>query len=318
MGFRNPVALLSLLAVPLAAGAYVLAERRRRRSAVRFAAADMLEALVRRPGWRRWVPPAALLLALLLAGVALGGPTATIRVPRKQATMILTLDVSRSMQATDVRPNRLSAAKASADKLVSSLPKQMRAGLVAFASSAQVIATPTRDRERVREAVQSLRLEDGTAIGEGILASLEALQQTVSGRRTTGDSKRSPAAIVLLSDGATTVGVDSETAAAEAARANIPIYTVAFGTEDATITVQGVRVPVGVDESELRSISEATGGKFFRALDGEALTRIFDSIGSRLGFEKQKTNLAPWFSGAAGLLGLLAVGLSLVWFGRIA
>ncbi|MCC7078700.1 MAG: VWA domain-containing protein [Acidimicrobiia bacterium] len=313
MGFADPVMLFALLAVPLVALGLWLATQRRHRSAVRFAAADLLDDVAPRPGWRRWVPAGLLVLAVVLGALALGRPGMKTKLPKEQATLIMALDVSISMKATDVEPNRLGAMKAAADQALSNMPEGMRVGVVSFAGSARPVEWPTRDHETVIEAIDSLRLEKGTAIGDGIVTSLDVLKEDGS-LEDAGDAS----AILLMSDGDNQLGTPVEEAAAQAAELGIPVYTVAFGTQSTTIDFEGTRVPVVVNEAQLESIADATGGKYFRALDEGSLERIFRDVGSQVGLEEQVVDLTVWFAVAALVCLLAGIVASLVWFGRIA
>lgn len=313
MGFADPVMLFGLLAVPLVALGLWLATRRRHRSAVRFAAADLLDDVAPRPGWRRWVPAGLLILAVLSGALALGRPGMKTKLPKEQATLIMALDVSISMKATDVEPNRLGAMKAAADQALSNMPEGMRVGVVSFAGSARPVEWPTRDHETVIEAIDSLRLEKGTAIGDGIVTSLDVLKEDGS-LEDAGDAS----AILLMSDGDNQLGTPVEEAAAQAAELGIPVYTVAFGTQSTTIDFEGTRVPVVVNEAQLESIADATGGQYFRALDEGSLERIFRDVGSQVGLEEQVVDLTLWFAVAALVCLLAGIVASLVWFGRIA
>lgn len=332
MGFHQPLWLLTLPATALVALALVWALRRRNRSAVRFAAADMLDGLVPKVGARKWVPPAALIAAMVLAGVALAGPYVNTTQPKEQATIVLAIDVSNSMMAKDVSPDRITAAKNAARDLINTMPKQVKVGVVAFAGTAQVLAVPTRDHQRVVAALSSLRLQNETAIGEGIEAGIDALRATASpggsspggssGGESSDPTSSDPGdhsqAIVLLSDGQTTTGVPSQSAATEAKQAGVPVFTVAFGTNHGEVEIDGQVIPVQVDENELRSIAQTTGGDFFRADDAGSLDRIFSSIGSRLGSEEVQQNLWVVFAVLAGLALVASVVLSIWWFGRLA
>lgn len=324
MGFHQPLWLLTLLAVAPLALLLVWALRRRNRTAVRFAAADMLDGLVPRVGVRKWIPPAGLVAALVLAAVALAGPFMTTTQPKEQATIVLAIDVSNSMMAKDVSPDRITAAKNAARDLVKGVPNQMKVGVVAFAGTAQVLTVPTRDHERAIAAVDTLRLQNETAIGEGIDAGLDALSATGGGdgggegAGAVADAADHSQAIVLLSDGQTTSGTPSQVAAARAQQAGVPVFTVAFGTDHGEVEIDGQVIPVQVDENELRTIAQMTGGDFFRANDAGALDRIFSSIGSRLGTEEVQQDLWVVFAVLAALALVAALVLSIGWFGRLA
>jgi len=313
VGFRQPIWLLTLLAVPAIAVLLWAATRVRTRNAVRFAAADMLEGLAPRAGFRKWVPPACLVAAVALGAIAAAGPFRNTTRAKEQATIVLTLDTSLSMMADDVDPTRFAAAKSAATDVIEHTPPQMKVGVVSFAGTAQVVAPPTRDKDRAVQAINALRLQESTAIGEGIMASLDALN---SG----GDiaDAGSAKAILLLSDGETEEGIPSDRAAAEAKRYGVPVYTVAVGRDTTTIEVDGQTAEVHVDEAELRKIAEMTGGQFFRVLDADSLNKVFESIGSRLGVEEVEQSLVPLFVALAAVALVASIALSMVWFGRLA
>lgn len=313
MGFADPIMLLGLIAVPVVALALWFAMSRRSRSAVRFAAADLLDGIAPRGGWRRWVPPVLLILAVGLGALAMAQPGVKTKLPREQATLIMALDVSISMKATDVEPNRFGAMKSAAEEALTNLPEGMRVGVVSFAGSSRLVEWPTRDHQLAIDAIQSLRLEKGTAIGDGIVTSLDALEED-GAVESAGDAS----AILLMSDGDNQLGTPVEEAAARAAELGIPVYSVAFGTQSTTIDFEGTRVPVVVNEEQLRGIAEATGGEYFRALDGQSLQKIFAEVGSQVGLEETVVDLTLWFAIAAAVFLLAAIVTSLVWFGRIA
>jgi Ca-activated chloride channel family protein len=310
VGFSSPLILAALVAVPLLGAGIWLAQKRRARSAVRFAAADMLEGLMPKRDGRRWLPPALLLVAAALGVVAAAGPTADVEIPREQATLVITLDVSLSMKATDVKPDRLSAAKKAAEAAVTKLPSEMRAGVVAFAGTAQVVQAPTRDREATVASIDGLQLAPYTAIGDGLLTSLDAINAV-------DPTRQKASAVVLMSDGENTTGVDPSYAAERAKELGVPVFTVAFGRQGATIEVDGQRIPVDPNVGQLRAIADATGGKFFESFDSASFERIISEVGSRIGLERSKVSLTPWFVGAAIILALVALGLSLWWYGRL-
>lgn len=313
MGFRDPAMLLTLLAVPLVAGGLWLAMRRRNRSAVRFAAADLLDGLVPKAGWRKWLPPSLLICAVVLGAIASARPGMTAKLPKEQATLMMTLDVSISMKATDVKPNRLGAMKTATREALLGMPDGMRVGITSFAGSARLVEWPTRNRAEAIDAVQSLRLEKGTAIGDGIVTSLDALKEDGATEKAAGAN-----AILLMSDGDNQLGTPLADAASQARSMGVPVYTVAFGTGTTTIDFEGTQVPVTVDETELRNIAESTGGEFFRALDSKSLERIFAEVGSKVGLEEHIIDLTAWFAGAAGFVLLAGIATSLWWFGRVA
>jgi Ca-activated chloride channel homolog len=310
VSFDMPLALLALLAVPLAAAAYVLYDRRRKVQAARFAAPALYPNVVARaPGRLRHVPVVVLLLALAALLTGFARPHATLSVPREEATVVLALDVSRSMTATDVSPTRLAAAQAAARSFLEDVPDAYRIGVVRFATRAQVVAPPTEDRRYVAAALRQVRPGEGTALGEAIELSLRAIRRT----STTADGERIPATILLISDGAQTVGrVTAAQAAGRARSAGVPIYTVALGTADGVVErrlpggfTERVRVPP--DPAALRRIAAASGGEFFAVPDKAGLRRVYEELGSRLGERDKRAEVTVAFAGA-GMALLLAAG----------
>jgi Ca-activated chloride channel family protein len=307
--FLSPARLLLLLVVAGLAVAYVVLHRRRRLYAVRFTNLDLLASVApRRPGWRRHVPAA--LMALALAGfvVGLARPARDERVPKEAATVMLVVDTSISMEATDVEPNRLEAATAAGRSFVKGLPDRMQVGLVAFDRTARVLATPTSDHDAVGRAIDQLATGPGTAAGEAVFAALAAIG--------TGDADGT-AAIVLLSDGVTTFGRPVEDAAAAAAEQGVPVSTIAFGTDEGTVEVQGRTVPVPADRETMSTVAERTGGSFFEAFSAEELKGVYDDIGKRVGYEVEQREIGMAFVAAGALLLLVALAGSLLWTGRI-
>lgn len=312
LSFLAPWWLLALAVIPIALAAYVAVQGRRRQYAVRFTNLATLAASVPRvPGWRRHVPPAILALALALLAVALARPQATVSVPREEASIMLVTDTSGSMQAGDVAPNRLDAARGAADQFLKEVPDKIRVGAVAFSSTAALLQRPTTDRQAVRDALDTLVPGGGTATGDGITSALRGLEAPRG-------QKRPPSAIVLLSDGAVTSGTDPNEAAAEAGRLKTPIYTIALGTADGTIeTPAGGSLPVPPDPEALRAISDASGGRFFDAPDADQLSAVYDDLGSRLGRVDEQREVTQWFAGAGLLLVLAGAALGLAWTGRL-
>ena len=306
MSFAAPLFLLGLLAVPAGVVLHVLAQRRRRRFAVRFPGAPVAAlAATATSRWRRHLPSA--LLALAVAGLvtALARPETTVAVPVEQASVVLVTDTSRSMTATDVAPDRLDAARQAAERFLDEAPDELRVGVVAFSDVPRTLQPPTTDHEQVRAALAGLVADGGTATGDGLAAALESLE--------TGD-RRPPAAVVLLSDGKQTTGRDAIEVAQEAGRLRVPVYTVALGTPDGV--VDGVlRVPP--DPEALRQIAEASGGQAFEAADGDQLTAVYERLGSQLGTREETREVTAAFA-AAGiiLLGGALVG-SVRGFGRL-
>ncbi|MBW3644344.1 MAG: VWA domain-containing protein [Actinobacteria bacterium] len=307
---------LLLLAVVAALGAayVVLQVRGRRRYAVRFTNLALLESVApERPGWRRHVPAALLLAALAGMVVSLARPVRDELVPKERATVVMAIDVSVSMQATDVDPSRFAAAKEAAVSFAERLPQPINLGLVAFAGTARVLVPPTTDRSQVTRAIEALEMAESTAIGDAVVASLDAVRTVPGG----GDGEPVPAHILLLSDGETQVGIPNEVAAERARQQEVPVTTIAFGTREGTITYRGQVVPVGVNHAELRALAEATGGSAFEAATGEQLEAVYQDIGSSIGFEVEQREIGGWFVGLAFVLAVLAALASLVWFSRL-
>jgi Ca-activated chloride channel family protein len=255
------------------------------------------------------------LLLVSLAGMvlSLARPARAELVPRERATIIMAIDVSISMDATDVRPSRLASAQDAATSFAQLLPEQINLGLVAFAGSARVLVPPSTDRASVVDAIGRLELAESTAIGEAVLASLDAVESAPAAV----DGEPVPAHILVLSDGETQVGTPNELAAAAAVEAGVPVTTIAFGTPDGTITYQGQVLPVAVNEAELAELAEATGGSAFAAATTDQLQTVYRDIGSSIGFVTEQREIASWFTGAAFAFALMAAATSLVWFSRL-
>jgi len=311
--FLLPARLWLLLLPAWFVAAYLVALGRKHRHVVRFTTVELLDRVAPdRPGWRRHLPAALFVGALAVTAVALARPVTTVRVPREEATVIVAVDVSLSMQATDVPPSRLEAAQEAARRFVDLAPGSLRVGLVPFAGSALPAVAPTTDKAEVKAGIDRLRLAEGTAVGEAIYAALDLVARE---EQDVGEDV--PAAIVVLSDGTTTMGRDSAAAAQAAAAAGVPVSTISFGTASGAITYQGDLIPVPPDEAALRAVAEATGGRFFTAASVAELQQILDDIGSRIGFVSVDREVWEWFL-AAGLVFLVAAGAgSLLWFSRL-
>jgi len=312
--FLAPGRLWLLAAVVALAVAYVVLQRRRSSYAVRFSALPLLESVApRRPGWRRHVPASVLLLALVALTTAFARPEADVRIPAEAATIVVTIDVSLSMEATDVEPDRLTAAQAAASEFVAGLPESFAVGLVSFAGSATILVPPTQDHEQVVRGIDALTLGPSTAIGEAVFASLEAIRlvQPVDGQVPP------PARIVLLTDGTNTVGRDVPTAGAAAAEAGVPISTISFGTADGVVEVQGQLVPVPVDVDSMQRLADATGGSAFVAESGAELSAVYDDIGEQVGTTTERREVTDSFTGLGLLLALAAGAASLTWTSRL-
>ncbi len=318
MTFLSPGRLWLLLAVAALVALYVLMQRRRTAYAVRFTTLPLLDRIApRRPGWRRHVPATAFLLMLLLLVVGFARPTAEAQVPRERATVLVAIDVSNSMQATDVEPNRLAAAEQAAAAFIDQLPDQFNVGLVTFSGQANVVVAPTTDHPTVRAAAQDLGLGPSTAIGEAVFASLQSIRALDASLGGTPDSEPPPARIVLMSDGSNTAGRSPVAAAEAAAAAQVPVSTIAYGTPEGAITLNGVTTPVPVDQAALRQLADATGGQAYTAATGEELGAVYDDIGSSIGTRTERQEVAVWFVGAGLLTAAAAAAASLAWFARL-
>ena len=318
MSFAAPAILLALLALPLLLALYVMEQRRRRAAAAAFATPVLQPSIAPRPpGWRRHAPMLATALALAVLVIAAAKPQRTVAVPVERASVMLATDVSGSMTATDVQPSRLVAAKRAARRFVDEVPPRVNIGVLAFNSSPRVLQSPTRDREVVKTAIESMQPSGGTATGEAIAAATEALR-----RQSTQGERRPPAAILLLSDGKSTSGRDAPAAARAAARQEVPVYTVVLGTEQGTITVPrtggGTSTrPVPPDPESLREIARVSKGKAYTAETAADVNEIYESLGSQLGHENKKRQITSAVTGGGLLLMLAGVAMSLRWFGRL-
>lgn len=297
---------------------YVVVQRMRRKRMMRFTNLELLEKVVpTRPNRLRHLPAIVLVLALMLLTTAMAGPTAEQRVPRNRATVLLVIDVSLSMQSTDVRPSRLQAAQVAAKSFTEGLTPGVNLGLVSFAGTATVLVSPTTDRVPVTKAIDGLKLAQSTATGEAIFAALQAIDgfsQVVS-----GSDGPPPARIVLMTDGKQTIptpdGDDPRgafTAARESANHKIPISTISFGTEHGEVTIEGKQTPVPVDDESMREIAKLSGGEFYKAATAEQLRAVYDTLGEQIGYEMKDTDASrPWLI-LGTLTALAAAGSALL------
>jgi Ca-activated chloride channel homolog len=323
MSFAWPIALSGLALVALALIAYLVAQRRRRRYVVRFTNLDLLENVVAAsPRWRRHIPAVLTLLALSALVVGMARPQVAVAVPREEATVILAMDSSGSMTATDVEPDRMTAAREAASSFVDGLPDGFRVGVVSFSNEADVVVPPTADHDEALRGLSALRADNGTALGDAIARSVD-LGVTNLDEQIAANSSETPVVVLLLSDGANTTGDYQPLEAAQKAKdANIPVYTVALGTDEGTVQgpdgyggMRTIRVPP--DPETLSRVAELTGGKFFEAADQDALESVYDEIGSQVGVEHEQRELTVFFTAAGAALLLLGGALSTLWFGRI-
>ncbi len=348
MKFLWPEALGLLLLVPLAALLYLWLLGRRKRLALRFANLPLVrEALGRAAGWRRHVPPVLFLLAITAMLIAAARPTAVVTLPSQQDTVILAMDVSGSMRATDVEPNRLVAAQNAAKAFIAEQPMTTRIGIVSFAGTAALVQPPTRNREDLIAAIDRFQLQRATAIGSGLIVSLAAIfpeagidisqftygrdqrAMPLDGARKAAASEKEPfkpvppgsyqsAAIILLTDGQRTTGPDPVEAAKMAADRGVRVFTVGVGTpQGEVIGFEGWSMRVRLDEDTLKQIAAITQGEYFYAGTAVDLKKIYQNLNSRLVLERKETEVSGMFALAGALLALLAAGLSVLWFHRI-
>ncbi|HWH43827.1 MAG TPA: VWA domain-containing protein [Thermoleophilaceae bacterium] len=315
MSFAQPAYLLALLLVPAAVAAYVAFERRRRAAESAFAAPAVFDSVTAaRPGWRRHMTIALYAVATVPLIAALARPERTVAVPDERAAIVLAIDRSGSMAATDVAPSRLEAARIAVRAFLAKVPERIEVGLVAYDHTVQTLQSPTGDRARVLEALASIRPRGGTATGEALAVSLASIRAR-SGEDPAG-------AIVLLSDGVSTHGREPIAEAREASELGVPVYTVALGTASGTIDVPirsggTVTRPVPPDPATLEAIAERSGGLTFAAADARSLSAVYERLGSSVGRREEKRELTAGFAGGALVL-LVAGGLlSLHWFRRL-
>ena len=350
MSFAWPTALLALLAIPLVLGVAWWTRRRRRRAAVRITSAALVRAaLPGRSRWRRWLPAALLVLGLAVLGVGAARPQATVAVPSSSTTILLALDVSGSMCSTDVQPNRLTAAEKAAAEFIRAQPGGARIGLVAFGGIAGVLVPPTTDTDALLAALPSLTTARGTAIGQAILTSIDAIADIDPSVPPTGvDVTGGPAGtayaadvIVVLTDGANTQGVEPQTAAEQAAVRRLRVYTIGFGTTTPAPIVcdpaqigdgpgggrfggggpfgggpfggRGGGNPLVADYDTLRQVASTTGGQFYSAKDAAQLQGALADLPKAITVTHEHRDLAAWFAALGGLLVAAAVALSLWW-----
>jgi Ca-activated chloride channel homolog len=313
---------LAILAAPLALLlAYVVAQRSRRKYALRFTSVDLLASVApKRPGWQRHVSAVLMLAAVSALVFGFAKPTTSKKVARQRGTVLLAIDTSGSMAATDVTPSRLVAAQTAARRFITGLPAGLKVGLLQFDSTARVLVAPTSDHTPVLAAVDALSIGGGTATGSAIDSALAAATSLPAG----ADGKKAPAAVVLMSDGSPTIGQAGQSpeetvaaATAAAKEAGVPIDTIAFGTSGGTVTIQGESVPVPADPEAMAKIASGSGGKSFTATTGNQLNAVYDQIRRTVGFDTVRTDITEWFIGLALVLAVLTAGAALVWMQRI-
>ncbi len=325
--FLAPSRLL-LLVIPAALGiAYLLLQARRRRYALRFTTLDLLDEVAPdTPGWRRHLPAVVLLVGVVVAALAVAKPAVAKESKEPQRIVVLAIDTSLSMQATDVSPSRVDAAKASAVKFLQTVPHNVAVGVVGFDQRARQLISPTTNLAAVQRTIENAKLGQGTAIGEAVYAALESIDTAASQLTGPNGASAEPAktdqpagTIVLLSDGETTDGRPNDQAAAEAKKQGIAVNTIAFGTQSGTVTdpLTGETVPVPVNESALATVARTTGGEALRAETASQLDKIYEHLGKSVAVEVQHREVTDWFAAIALLLLTLAATGSLLWFGRL-
>lgn len=303
MKFAAPIWFLLGIVVVLLAVGYVVVQFRARRDTLRFANLELLETVApkRLSRWRH-VPTVFVLVGLSLLTVALAGPTADAKEPRNRAVVMLAIDVSLSMQATDVSPNRLAAAQEAANQFIDDLTPGVNLGIVSFAGVPATLVAPTTDRTKAHAAVNGLKLDEATATGEALILSLQSIDlfsQTFS-----DVDGPPPARVVLMTDGKRTVGRSEEDAAGMAAKAKVPVSVIAFGTASGTVDIRGQNIPVPPDVQGMQSIARISGGDFHTAATREELKQVYAELGEQIGYEiVQKDVSRPWV--IAGVLSLL-------------
>jgi Ca-activated chloride channel family protein len=354
MQFLWPEVLWLLLLAPALVGAYVLMLRRRKKAAVRYASLMLIRDVIGAgQRIRRHLPPALVLLGLIAAIVAVARPTATVTLPAQYMTIALAMDVSRSMQATDVEPDRLTAAQIAAKSFINDLPKNVRLGIVSFAGTAAVVQTPTENRDDMMAAIDRFQLQRATATGSGLLLALSLLfpddgldleaavfdgrfgfgaRPTVFEKRKSAEQGKSAShahrepvkpgsytggVIILLSDGRRTTGPDPLAVARMAADRGVRVYTVGFGTrEGATIDFGSYSFYVRLDEETLKAVAKMTGGEYYHAGSAVDLRKVYETLNTRISLETRNTEISALLVGAAALLFMLGALLSLLWFHR--
>ncbi len=299
--FVEPTRLWLLVVVAALIGLYIAMQFTKPRYTVRFSNLDLLDSVApKRPGWRRHLSAACFVVALTLLVVSFAQPVMTVRVPQERTTVMLAFDTSLSMAAEDVEPNRFIAAQTAAKEFIDELPDRLNVGLVGFAGTAQLLVPPTQNHEDVIMAIDGLELDKATAIGDAVALSLDVIEDQAVGV----EEGQPDAAIVLISDGETTVGLPTEEAIPLAQEAGVAVTTIAYGTSDGQIMVDedgdgvGQLTPVPVNVEELRALAEGTGGQAFTAESASDLRTVYEQLGSTIGYEEEKQDVAYRVVGA--------------------
>ncbi|BDX32584.1 UPF0353 protein [Mycobacterium antarcticum] len=317
-GFKNPWFFLFLLVVAGLVALYVIVQRARQKRMLRFANMELLESVApKRPARWRHLSAVLMVLSLVLFTVAMAGPTNDVRIPRNRAVVMLVIDVSQSMRATDVAPSRLAAAQEAAKQFADQLTPGINLGLIAYAGTATVLVSPTTNRDATKAAIDKLQLADRTATGEGIFTALQAIATV--GAVIGGGDEPPPARIVLMSDGKETVPSNPDnpkgayTAARTADDQGVPISTVSFGTKYGYVEIQDQRQPVPVDDEMLQKIAELSGGNAYTASSLEQLKAVFTSLQEQIGYETIKGDASVgWLRLGSLVLALAALAALLI------
>ena len=346
MTFLWPEMLWLLLLVPAVVTAYALLMRRKKEAALRYASLSLIrDAMSAGQRFRRHIPPLLFLVALTLMIIAVARPAAVVTLPSQHETVILAMDVSGSMRATDVKPSRIVAAQEAARAFIAEQPKSTRIGVVSFAATASVVQSPTHSREDILAAIDRFQLQRGTAVGSGILVSLKmifpdadfdlrsfnprreaqraapldpAQSADKAAPKTVPPGSYTSAAIVLLTDGQTTTGPDPIEAARMAGDRGVPVYTVGIGTQGGEIIgAEGWSMRVRLDEESLKTIANLTRAEYFFAGTATDLRKIYQKLNTKLFFEQKETEITALFAAVAAAVALLSALLSLLWFNRI-
>jgi Ca-activated chloride channel family protein len=318
--FLHPDRLWLLLAIPVLLVGYLVGLRFRKHRALRFSNVAMLDKIApKRGGWGRHILAAVQLIGLSIGIMAIAQPLDEVRVPKERATIVLAMDTSLSMRAKDVSPSRIAAAKKAAAKFVDTLPKQLNLGLVTFDGSARVDVTPTTDRQSVRQAIKSLKLHEGTAIGDAVEVSLDAISRAPKD----ASGKAAPGVIVLLSDGSTTMGIPTVDAGPIAKKAGVPVWTIAYGTAEGVVDItlpdtgETARIQVPVDVEALAQLARGSGGEAFTAETASDLRDVYQRMGSAIGYDTEERDVTVRYI-AAAMAVLVLTGLAgAIWFQRL-
>lgn len=316
MSFLAPLRLWLLLLIPALLVVYILLQRRRHKYALRFTSVALLDKVApRQPGWRRHVAAGLALVMVGLLVVAFAKPANRVRVPQERATIVLVLDTSGSMAATDVAPTRIEAAKSAAADFARSMPEKFNVALIGFDDAPRLVVPPTTDHETVVSGVMGLQLGGATATGDALVAALDAIK--LAPADPAHPDEIAPARIVLLSDGKQTAGRGLGSALDEVKAAKIPVYTISFGTPQGVVEQGGISVPVPNDEATMRLIASQTDGKFFSAASLGQLKEVYQDIGTAVGYKFEKKEITSRFVGFGLIAALAALGISLGFFGRL-